>query len=307
MLSVPGKNGLLIWAQENSKTDEKILEERQKLLSPILKASSNKDLIDFGDQIFAEKDYYNALTIYKYALFRAHSEKQKESIRFRIGLCYQMGEKWDEAEHAFDEFIGYHSQSSKVPEASYRIGQGYFRAQDYLRAINHFRETTKQFPDSEYAVRSQYATGLGYARLGKWDLSLKELNQLADKHPQHHFAAKSRSLAILMEEGKNIPRKSPTLAGVLSIIPGLGKVYTSHYGGAIIALIVNGGLGFVIYDSFDNDRYAVGAIFSTLAAATYGANIVGGYRSAKRYNARQEDQFAEKITSQGYVPELELD
>lgn len=288
----------------------KDLSERFPIIDPMLKVGNEKELMAFADQLFAKEDFYNALTVYEFLLFRAQQRgalsPEVRLLRFRIGQCYEMGEKWDEAERAFDDYIGAYPKSDKAPEASFRIGQGYFRGAQYLRAINHFNETLKQFPESDYAVQSRYAMALSYARLGKWDLSKEELARLMNENKNHPLASRATSLSLLIDEGKSLPHKSPWLAGALSIVPGLGKLYTHHYGGAVIAALVNGGLGFVIYDSFKHDRYAVGAVFSSLAAATYSANIVGGYRSAIRYNTRQEDEFSEKIVREGYAPELGL-
>jgi len=289
------------------KNGDSYLSSRIKILNQQLKSEKYSDLVRFADELFENEDYYNALTLYKYALFKARSKKDTEGLRFRIALCYQMGERWNEAESSYDDFIAHYPNSTLAPEASYRTGQGFFQGKKYIPAINHFNETIKQFPQSEYSMRSQYALGLTYARLGKWKLSQEELKKLSQKDPNHPLSKQAQGVISLLDQGETIPEKSPWLAGTLSLIPGLGKVYTHHYGGAIIAALINGGLAFVIYDSFNNDRIAVGAVFSAVFVATYSANLVGGYRSANRYNARQEDKFADQVFNKGYVPELGLE
>ena len=279
-----------------------VLPSRIKLLDEGLKNESLKNLIQFGDSLFEKEDYYNALTIYQYALLKT---KKNENLYFRIALCYQMGEQWQEAEKSFKEFLILFPHSKNAPEASFRIGQGYFNGKNYQQAIDSFKETTKTFPNSKYSIQSEYTIGLSYAQLGNWDLSKEEFQRLAKENPEHPFAKKANSIAQLLDQTGKIPRKSPWLAGFLSIVPGLGKVYTHHYFPALIALLINGGLGFIIYDSFDNDREAVGALFSVVAAATYSSNIIGGYRSAIRFNQRMNNEFSDQILREGYIPDLE--
>jgi TolA-binding protein/TM2 domain-containing membrane protein YozV len=285
----------------------KEMEKHVEILDQAMRSENPATIRAFADRLFEEEDYYRALTVYKYALYRAKPGTDVEDLRFRIALCYEMGERWDEAETAFDDYLANHGKTKRAPEASYRIGQGYFRGGKYIQALNHFRETKDEFPDSDYAVQSQYAMGLAQARLRQWKLSATELRALADQHPSHPLASRASELAPLIEDGENLPQKSPLLAGGLSLIPGLGKLYTHHYGGALIAALVNGGLGFVVYDSFDHERYAVAGVFSALLAATYSANIVGGYRSAIRFNSLQEDKFADRILTKGVVPDLGLE
>ncbi len=289
-----------------SKTENLEIENRIKILDPHLKGETLANLSRFADDLFGQEDYFNALTLYKYVLSRTKDSAAEETLRYKMGLCYEMGERWSDAEKAFGEYITRYPTSPKSPEASYRIGQGYFRSGDFMKAANFFGETTKNFEKSDYAPLAQYSLGLSRLKMGQWDLSKQEMRQFLDTFPEHSLSEKAKSILQATEHSDRVPHKSEFLAGALSIVPGLGKAYTHHWGGAIIAMLVNGGLGFVIYDSFDNDRVAVGAVFSTLAAATYSANILGGYRSAKRYNQQRREEYANEVIQKGYAPELEL-
>lgn len=282
------------------------IENRIRILDPHLKGEALANISRFADDLFAQEDYFNALTMYKYVLGRTKEPAAEETLRFKMALCYEMGERWSDAEKAFGEYITRYPTSPKSPEASYRIGQGYFRGGDFLKATNFFNETAKNFEKSAYAPMAQYSLGLSRLKMGQWDLSKQEMHQFLNSFPEHSLSEKAKIVLEATEHSDRVPHKSEFLAGALSIIPGLGKAYTHHWGGAVIAMLVNGGLGFVIYDSFDHDRVAVGAVFSTLAAATYSANILGGYRSAKRYNQQRQEEYANEVIQKGYAPELEL-
>ena len=277
-----------------------------RLLDPALNQAPYRDMIAFGDERFENGDYENALIIYQFARMKTQRAADGERLQFRIALCLELAQRWEEAERAFNDFIAVYPKSRRVPEASYRIGQGYFRGKHYEAAANYFNETIRGYPNTLQAQQAQLALGLSYAQLRMWDDSEKQLLALGQNKSSNPYSQDARDLYVIIQEGKNTKYKSPKFAALLSIIPGLGKVYTHQYGGALIAFVVNAGLGFVIYDSFENDREAVGAIFSALTAATYTANIIGGYRSAIRYNTQLEDQFSDQLLQQPSVEKLGL-
>lgn len=53
----------------------------------------------------------------------------------------------------------------------------------------------------------------------------------------------------ILREMKEQKRKSPSLARVLSIVPGGGYLYTNHKGSALTAFVINSLLGYATYTS----------------------------------------------------------
>jgi hypothetical protein len=100
-----------------------------------------------------------------------------------------------------------------------------------------------------------------------------------------------------LDQEKQLKRKSPRVAGVLSIIPGGGFAYTGRYQDALMALVINGGLIWAAYEAFDNDLPALGTCISIVGFGFYAGNIYGGASSAHKYNYKQTQNFIEQLKS----------
>jgi hypothetical protein len=78
-------------------------------------------------------------------------------------------------------------------------------------------------------------------------------------------------------EWEEVDRKSAFLAGVLSVIPGLGKAYAGYRRQAIMSLIVNAGLGAILIETIIQ-RGSTDALFYAVAglAGTFWAGSIYG-------------------------------
>jgi hypothetical protein len=88
---------------------------------------------------------------------------------------------------------------------------------------------------------------------------------------------------------------------LLSIIPGVGQIYTEHYSEALLSFAVNALFGFLSYDYFrksqeiPNYGYTNFALFTSIGLSFYSANIYGAALSAKRYNEVAHKRLEERI------------
>lgn len=89
--------------------------------------------------------------------------------------------------------------------------------------------------------------------------------------------------------------KSPKLAGLLSLIPGLGYAYTGHKQTALTAFLVNSLIGYATYTNIKNTNYGMGVLTGVFNLSFYLGNIYGGIKSAKRYNEQQKNLLIKKI------------
>jgi len=79
--------------------------------------------------------------------------------------------------------------------------------------------------------------------------------------------------------------KSPGLAAVLGIIPGMGHVYTGNTGTGIVAFIVVAINAAVSYYGFSTGNRPLGLFVGAIGTFFYGGSILGGYLSAGNYNS----------------------
>ena len=117
---------------------------------------------------------------------------------------------------------------------------------------------------------------------------------LADAYKSDMDIYASENLQLL-NQMQNVKYKSPTLARVLSIIPGGGYLYTKHMGSAITSLVMNSLLAYATYTSVKSKNYGVAGIFGFLSLSFYFGNINGAGRSAVRYNERIHSDYTTRI------------
>jgi tetratricopeptide (TPR) repeat protein len=113
--------------------------------------------------------------------------------------------------------------------------------------------------------------------------------------PEGRRTYRVEALETALDQADHLPRKNPTLAGVLSIVPGTGQLYVGRYQDAMAALIVNGGLFWAAYDSFDNGLNGLGGLLTLVGVGFYTANIYGAVSSAHKFNQDQQRGFVEQL------------
>lgn len=104
-----------------------------------------------------------------------------------------------------------------------------------------------------------------------------------------------RELEQGLERADDIPRKSPAAAGVFSLVPGGGYLYTGLKRDALVAFLVNGAFAAAAWEAFDNDLPVLGGILTTVGLGFYAGNIYGGVSSAHKFNRQQEKAFVERL------------
>ena len=91
--------------------------------------------------------------------------------------------------------------------------------------------------------------------------------------------------------GAKLKRKSPLVASLLSIIPGMGYAYAGYYQTAATSLITNSALAYAVYTSLKTQNYGIAILTGSLNFGFYIGNIIGGNSSVKRKYARQKQQI----------------
>ena len=85
--------------------------------------------------------------------------------------------------------------------------------------------------------------------------------------------------------------KSPILAGGLSVVPGLGKMYAGRMKDGAFAFGFVLILGYLTYESLTKHAYASGVVWSVVFGSFYLGNIYGGIDAAKNFNLKYRHCF----------------
>ena len=157
------------------------------------------------------------------------------------------------------------------------------------QALNHIKEwndTTSYYRSIVYKAYLQ-TKQKKYQKAKQTFLHADDYKSEIDIH-----ASENLQLLKQIQESKY---KSPTLARILSIIPGGGYLYTKHTGSAITSLVMNSLLAYATYTSIKSENYGVAGLCGFLSLSFYFGNINGAGRSAIRYNEKIHRDYTTRI------------
>jgi putative component of membrane protein insertase Oxa1/YidC/SpoIIIJ protein YidD len=183
-------------------------------------------------------------------------------------------------------------EQKQNPELLLQIALIEYKLQNFERALIKDTIALKFCNDPFLKPKLISLQGLIYANLYEWQKSISCFLSLSSFESYQQISAANSALAIKALQIKN---KSPTIAGMLSIIPGAGYAYTGHKQTSISALFVNGLLAYATYSNFKKENYGMAALTGVFSLSFYVANIYGSVKSAKRYNEQQKKNIISKL------------
>ena len=143
------------------------------------------------------------------------------------------------------------------------------------------RSSHRHLPPLEY--RTRMLAVLNQCLTRNWD----EARALLESASTDRNSSATEHLAGTIEAADNLPRKSPTLAGVLSaLVPSSGKLYVGRKSDAIVSLVLLGSSGWISYRGFRDDGIdsIKGWSFAGISSIFYLGNIYGSVGAAQNYN-----------------------
>ncbi len=241
---------------------------------------SAKYRLEFGNYLYAEKDYLRAFHEFRNVL----KTIDNDTIRFRLANSLFKISRMSEAADNFKTlFFG----SALSEEARLMFYQSAY----FLNDHKWFRELTEQenYQTTKYKNEVERLKSITYF----YDkISLPDTNIL---FKPFHDSVHTR-LAKFYKQKKYPQYKSPTAAAVLSsVIPGAGKIYTGEIGDAVAAFLSTAALAYLAVSNFNAEHKFRGWLFTGLTAVFYGGNIYGSAAAAQIYNARIRFNFENEV------------
>ncbi len=89
--------------------------------------------------------------------------------------------------------------------------------------------------------------------------------------------------------------KSPTVGGLLGLIPGLGYAYSGEWGNMFRSMVLNGLFIWAMVDTARDDEWALFAVSTFFELTWYTGSIYGGIDAAHRYNRDRRDEVVDAI------------
>lgn len=279
-----GNRSLIDYPQDNFPTQ--IIHNRyQAPHTDILKWRSDRDSnILFINQLINKEEYYPALLEIERLLFSNQGDHQLYKLKL---LCHRGLKEYEEG--IFEYEVTFPDTIKKNTELQMQAAILYYCTNNFSNAINlteKIRRDTVSFPDVQ---KANALYGILSAQNEEYENSLSCFNQNAGTS-----SFNQQSIDIIKQMMKQ-KKKNPTMARMLSIIPGAGYLYTKHKGSALTAFLVNSLLGYATYTSIKKQNHGVAGVCGFLSLSFYIGNINGAGRSAIRYNSKKKNEQIRKL------------
>ena len=98
--------------------------------------------------------------------------------------------------------------------------------------------------------------------------------------------------------------RSPTVGGLLGLVPGLGYAYSGEWGNAFRSIVLNGLFGWAMYECAAHDEWGLFAVSTFFELTWYTGSIYGGIDAAHRYNRERLEGAARDVRGDDPAPAL---
>jgi TolA-binding protein len=263
----------------------------QPSTNPLMILNADKQF-KYAQDLFSAQDYLTAAVEYKRFVYFFPKDLRVESAMYRIGMCHYLGGHYREAISAFNKLTEQYFGTEYSIKSYYRISEAYLKLKAFDQALIDLNNLVTITHNQDTKDETYYRMGWIYIETASWDEARRYFNKISAKN-RRKFELEKLSAELNKETA--IPKKNPTLAGVLSIVPGGGYLYCERYQDALISFLLNGGLIYAAYESFDKGQSALGGVISFVAFGFYSGNIYGAVSSAHKYNREKIGQFIQHL------------
>lgn len=248
-------------------------------------AQAKTQLLAFAESLETYGDLPRAIT--EYLRYLAYYPDDAATARAYIGLV-----RAHYLQRGFEDVIRLGRQAptrcspAEVAEIRYYVGLAYYGVENHPAAQRTFAELA-QGGIEPYASKASVLSAASLAHLGRWQESGAAFAAVPSTNP---YWQQAQLNVAICDAAADPNLKSPSLAGVLSIVPGLGYAYAGYPKTAFSAFLVTSGFIWATVESFDRGNEGLGALLGVLSFGWYSGNIYGAVESAHRYNDWDRDR-----------------
>ncbi len=265
--------------------------------SPAVLLDSDRQF-QFAEDLFQRREYYRAIGEYERFMYFFPESEQVALARYRIGLAYLRGERYEEAIEAFRLMIGQYPHSEYADKSRLKISEAYVQRKRYDEAVTNLEKLIAMTPDQNTKDEACYQCGWVYLEKGFWENAEACFNKVS---PENRAKFKIEHLLRELTKKKHLKRKHPTAAGLLAMVPGAGHLYCERYRDALVAFLANGALILAAWEAFDHDLYALGGMITVVGLGFYFGNIYSAISSAHKYNRDERNRFLRNLEERARI------
>lgn len=246
----------------------------------------------YAMHLFSNGDYASAICEFKRFIYFFPEDKRVNLAHYTVGQSFFFQKQYRNAIRSFKTSADGREPSSVTIKSAWMISQCHLQLHEPGPAVIHLHNLTAVTKDIDTLDEAYYRLGWIYLDRAEWKGAERNFNKISVSNADRYNLTK---LTAAISQRHVIPRKNPTLAGLLSILPGGGQLYCERRHDALVAFLLNGGLIWATCESFDRDLDALGAILGIAEIGFYSGNIYSAVNSAHKYNRSKTRNFIENI------------
>ena len=259
----------------------------QNASDPSLILSPDKQF-NYAQDLFSVEDYSTAVNEYKRFIYFFPKDKRVELAMFQVGMSYFLGRHFKEAVDSFKKLTDQYFETEYAIKSYFMMSEALANLKAFNLALINLNNLITITQDEDIKDEAYYRIGWIYIETASWDKARHYFKKISTKNRKKY---RLERLSDELNKETLIPQKDPKLAGFFSIIPGGGYLYCERYQDALIAFLLNGGLIYAAYESFDKGHGALGGLITFVGFGFYAGNIYGAVTSAHKFNRKETGQF----------------
>jgi tetratricopeptide (TPR) repeat protein len=256
---------------------------------------TDTNVYSYGKALMEEGDYYRAIGEFKRLIYYFPTSNLADSANFMIGVSYYKAGRFSESYSTFEDFAASkaHERNHLFYSAVLYAGKSKLKDGSYDEA----REVFSYISPENVLDESIIYDANKYLLLS--NLFLKDFNGARTAVEGSAFGREERADFIkLIEMGESLPKKSiPLAAGMSTLIPGSGQVYSKRYFDGLISFLFNTYNAYALYTLLKKDASSSKLLVQvSITIPFYLGNIYGAALAAHRYNERKEANYYRKLS-----------
>ncbi|MDM8523393.1 tetratricopeptide repeat protein [Desulfococcaceae bacterium HSG8] len=266
-----------------------------------LKIDSDRQF-DFAEHYFSNGEYFKAIREYERFIYFFPEDRRVKPAMYKIGMAYFESKGFKEAINVFERLIEKYGRfrhsdfrfrmSDPVTKAYFMISESYMKLNSPGPAISDLHNLIALTKNTDVKDECCYRIGWIYLETESWERARAYFGKISEKNRDKY---KLEKLSRELGRTESADRKSPSLAGFFSIVPGGGYLYCGRYYDAATAFVLNSALMYAAYESFDSGNHALGGVITLVELGFYSGSIYGSVNSARKYNRKRTMQFLENL------------
>ena len=254
--------------------------------------------MDYADYLYAEKDYFRAISEYKRLLYFTNDNHIKNHCLLKISNAYLKSNKFKSSIRFSSRLLNQEDvNTDHFNKANNYIGLSYYGLKVFPMAEDFFRKAAS----SDTSGFSLFYLALLDVEKSKYEDASTKYHEIFQNFPDSEVSQLSQQLSSDVLKGYDVKRKNSYLAALMSaVLPGSGQIYCNHYYDGIQSFLYVGVFAFATYAAYQYDKHCTGhyvhtAIAVSITGLFHIGNIIGAQRTASYYNLKQKENFLNHI------------